>query len=261
MRLTKQTELEKNTLRLNKMLESLEREFESIQNHSNSILSGNKSMNFIRKMKNKFSINKLFADDKIIYAFPVNTEIDITEDNKGFNFGWHPPEKNNFRWAGKDYKNPVLYFKVFPLKHYELEVNFFVPYLIADKPIKVFVNNIEVETIKAEPDTEVNKKITISPDLISSNYLKIHFESGFWTPNEVDHNINDKRILSLAFNKIKLKKIQNKRKNKKSIKIKKEGKIKKELTKEEIRKKIREQIIKEIRERALSSNYFSKRKK
>ena len=141
----------------------------------------------------------------ITYLEPGRIDMTGTqEENQALKYGWWPSD-GNFRWAGKDRKDPVLYFNVFPGKEYELTAKIFVPDALAKKPISVLVNDTPVANFAIDKGMPVEKKIKIPSGIVTDDRLKIVFKTDFWRPKDQDPNVKDDRTLSLAFEYIELK--------------------------------------------------------
>ncbi len=125
------------------------------------------------------------------------------EENMALQEGWWQSE-GNFRWAGKDGKNPALYFEVAPDKEYELSAKIFVPRALAGKPVCVLVNDKQIADFVASEEMQLEKRITIPSNVTTGSMLKIVFMSDFWKPKDIDPGVKDERTLSLAFEYIEL---------------------------------------------------------
>ena len=172
-------ELEEKTEKLTKLLDEITREFEELQ-------------------------NLVDRDNSTLGYFLSNTKINMDgskDEDKCLVTGWYPSEKG-FRWGGKDKEYPTVYFRVSPNRSYRLNMNIFVQNEIAKTPIKIFANDVEIDSFVSEGG-QLKKAIYIPASLVKSNKLKILFESGFWDPRKLDKAI-DSRTLSLAFNYIEL---------------------------------------------------------
>lgn len=125
------------------------------------------------------------------------------EENMALQEGWWQSE-GNFRWAGKDRKNPVLYFEVASGREYELSAKIFVPRALAGKPVCVLANGSQIADFVAGEETQLEKKIQIPSNITTLGRLKIVFKSDFWKPKDIDSSVSDDRVLSIAFNYISL---------------------------------------------------------
>jgi len=171
-------ELEEKTEKLTKLLDEITKEFEELQ----SLVSG---------------------DNSALGCFLPNTRINMDgskEEDECLVTGWHPSEKG-FRWGGKGREHPTIYFRVSPNRSYRLNMNIFVPKAITKSPIKLFANDVEIESFVSEG--QIKKTIYIPSNLVKSDKLKILFESDFWDPSKLNKTL-DSRILSLAFNYMEL---------------------------------------------------------
>lgn len=223
--------LEEKTKQATELLESLMAEFDDLQN---SILVSQSSQSQTQtpapalshsaqiapqsgyynnySPPDEFNRPSVFQETKelsscidITYLKPGR--IDMTgaqEENHALKYGWWP-SNGSFRWAGKDSKDPVLYFNIYPGKEYELTAKLFVPDALAKKPISVFANDTCVANFTVDKETQLEKKISIPSGIVTDDRLKIVFRADFWRPKDQDPNVKDDRTLSLAFEYIELK--------------------------------------------------------
>ena len=219
--------LEEKTKQATELLESLMAEFDDLQN---SILVSQSSQprtltpasppaqtppqsNYYNhySQPDDFARPSVFQETKetsdffdIRYLKPCRIDMtDTQEENLALKSGWWPSD-GNFRWAGKDSKDPVLYFSVSPGKEYELTAKIFVPDALAKKPITVLVNDTPVANFSIDKSMQLEKKIKISSGIVTDDRLKIVFKTDFWRPKDHDPNVKDDRTLSLAFDYIEL---------------------------------------------------------
>jgi hypothetical protein len=170
-------ELEEKTEKLTQLLGNITKEFEELHDLLDRDVSG---------------------------CFFPNTKVNMDESEKEHELlvtGWYASE-SGFRWGGKDNMHPTVYFSVFPDKSYKLDMNIFVPKAIAKSPIKILVNDNEIESFVSEGG-QLKKTIYIPSNLLESGRLKVVFESDFWDPSKIDNSL-ESRALSLAFNYLEL---------------------------------------------------------
>ncbi|MCK5473821.1 MAG: hypothetical protein KAI53_00300 [Candidatus Aenigmarchaeota archaeon] len=128
------------------------------------------------------------------------------DEKKMLSGGWWPPE-NNFRWTGRDSTPAEITFDVSPKAAYKLYVSFFVPRMIAKKPISVLAYGKKIFEFTPTKESTVEKTIQIPNSLTDRGILKLSITSSFWCPGKIDKSLKDGRILSLAFKHIELERI------------------------------------------------------
>ncbi len=202
----KARDLESKTKQITELLEDLKSEFEDLQdvilfNQRRESPFGEpayqqKVMKPERKPHHEEPTNIPFS--------PVNINMDgCAEEGKILIAGWWDSE-NNFRWGGKNRKHPTMCFEVSPNKPYELEADLFIPKALTNRPLKVFANDVEIEEFAVDKEKKIKKTIKIPKNIAVDGELKVVFESDFWKPRDLDSKVKDKRILSLAFNRVEL---------------------------------------------------------
>ncbi len=129
-----------------------------------------------------------------------------SDEKKLLGCGWWPSE-NNFRWTGCDSKSAEITFDVSPKAAYKLYMRFFVPRMIAKKPISVLACGKKIFEFTPTKESTVEKTIQIPKSFTDSGILKISFTSSFWCPGKIDKSLKDGRILSLAFKHLELERI------------------------------------------------------